>query len=264
MTLWAEETGDGPPVVLLHAGIADAEMWDPQWASLAAAGHRVVRCDLPGFGRTPLERGPVSPAGEVVALLDARGIDRAALVGASMGGLVALEAAIARPERVRALVLADAPLPDHEFSATVTEGWEAEEDALERGDVDAAVEACLRLWVDGPSRRSDEVDPGLRATVGAMQRQAFGLQLAVGEDSEDVPLVPDVPERLGEVRAPALVIAGELDVVDFREIADRLARELPGAAGGARTIAGAAHLPSLERPSDFDALVVPFLAERAD
>ena len=264
MTLWAEETGAGPPVVLLHAGVADARMWEPQWASLAAAGHRVLRCDLPGFGRTPLQRGPVSPAGEVVALLDAHGIERAAFVAASMGGLVALEIAIARPERVSALVLAAAPLPDHDFSATVTGGWEAEESALERGDVEAAVEACLRLWVDGPARRPDEVDPALRASVGAMQRQAFELQLAVGEDSEDVPLVPDVPERLGEIRAPALVLVGELDVADFRDIADRLARELAGAAGGARSIAGAAHLPSLERPAAFDALAVPFLAERAE
>ena len=259
MSLWSEATGDGPPVLLLHAGVADARMWAPQWASFPAAGLRVLRCDLPGFGRTPLSPGPVSSAGEVLALLDAEGIERAAVVGASMGGLVALELAVARPERVSRLVLAGAPLPDHDFSATVTDGWEAEGTALDRGDLDAAVEACLRLWVDGPSRRPGEVDPALRASVGAMQRRAFELQLAVGEASEEVPLVPDVPARLGELEMPALVLAGELDVLDFRQIADRLARELPGAEGGARTIAGAAHLPSLERPDEFDALVLDFL-----
>ena len=91
MTLAYDETGDGPAVLLLHYTVCDRRMWDPQVPALAAAGHRVVRCDLRGYGDTPVPTAPWSNSGDVAQLLDALGIATAAVVGASGGGRVALE-----------------------------------------------------------------------------------------------------------------------------------------------------------------------------
>jgi 3-oxoadipate enol-lactonase len=256
MDLHVEVAGEGAPVVLVHAGICDSGMWDPQWASFPAV-HRTVRYDLRGFGRSPLRPGPFCHARDLLALLDRLGLERASLVGASYGGQVALELAVARPERVDRLVLVDARLPLDDWSDQLRAFAAEEEAALERGDVDAAVEANLRMWVDGPQRPPGAADPAVRERVRGMQRRAFELQLPVWEQAQEEELVPDLAQRFPEVRAPSLVLAGELDVADFRRIAERLAREVPDARHA--VVAGAAHLPSLERPAEFDELVLDFL-----
>ena len=115
----------------------------------------------------------------------------------------------------------------------------------------------LRTWVDGPRRRPEDVDPEVRARVAEMQRRAYELQLPVWETVEEEPLVGDVATRLGEVRARTLVVVGEEDMPDMHQIADRLVREIPDVRRA--SIADTAHVPSLERPREFDALVLPFL-----
>jgi 3-oxoadipate enol-lactonase len=257
MTLHHAVRGDGPAVLLVHAGIADGRMWEPLAERLAAAGHRVVTCDLRGFGRTPLQPGVVSNAGDLVALLDALGIAAAAVVGASFGGHVALELALSAPERVRALALLAASLDAFDESAEL-QAFDAEETAaLERDDLDAAVAANVRMWV---TRGGRDADPAVVALVAAMQRDAFVAQ--AGVDAELEAFDPPVAERLGEIAAPAFVAVGADDVADFHRIAERLAAELP-AARPVVTIAGAAHLPALERPDAVAELLVAFLADVA-
>jgi 3-oxoadipate enol-lactonase len=243
-------TGAGPPVVLVHAGICDSGMWDPQWRSLAGS-HRLLRLDLRGFGRSPLPPEPYSNARDVLDVMDAAGIDRAALVGASLGGSVVLEVAVAAPERVSALVLAGSGLPAHAWSQDVRDYWAVEEAAIERGDLDAAADANVRFWV-GPA------DAVVRAQVRAMQLRALEVQVPVGEAAPDEPLVAGLNDRLGEIAAPALVVVGALDHADIHAIAARLVDALPHATRA--EIPAAAHLPSLEQPAAFGAAVAPFLA----
>jgi 3-oxoadipate enol-lactonase len=100
----------------------------------------------------------------------------------------------------------------------------------------------------------------VRERVGEMQRRAFELQVGV-DDVEEVRLVPDLVDRLGEIRAPTLVIVGEEDQPDLHEVADRLERGIADARRA--TMAGAAHVPSMERPHEFDELVLGFLKETA-
>jgi 3-oxoadipate enol-lactonase len=256
MELHVEAAGKGSPVVLLHAGVCDSRMWDPQWNAVTAA-HHAVRCDLRGYGRSPLPPAPWSHARDLLALLDGRGIERTALVAASFSGRVALEVALARPRLVDALVLVDATLPDHPWSQEVRAFGAEEDAALERGDLDGAVEANLRTWVDGRRRDPGVVDPEVRERVRRMQRRAFELQLAAGEEADEEQLVADVEQRLGEVGVPALVVVGEHDVADVHAIAERLARELPDARRV--VVGGAAHLPSMERPGQFNDLLLGFL-----
>jgi 3-oxoadipate enol-lactonase len=231
-------------------------MWEPQWETFRPS-HRMLRYDMRGFGRSPVGPGSYSNAGDLIDLLEQQGVAKASLVGVSMGGRVALEVAIARPELVDALVLVGAGFPGHVWSAEMNAADKAEMAALTGGDLDAAVEVTLSTWVDGPRRSPEDVDPEVRALVAEMQRRAYELQLPVWETAEEEPLVGDLAERIGEVGAPTLVLVGEEDVPDMHEIAGRLERELPNARRA--SIADTAHVPSLERPREFDQLVLPFL-----
>lgn len=256
MSAWHDLRGAGPPVVLLHAGVADSRLWEPQLRSFPRS-HSVLRVDLPGFGKSPFETNPVSFRGAVRDAMDAEGIDRAALVGVSLGGNTSLALTLESPERVSALVLVGAGLPDHEWSKEVESSWAAEEEALERGDLDAAVAANLRMWLAGPRRDLDDIDPALREVVAEMQTQAFRQQQG-HDDVRMLRLEPPESDRLGEVGVPTLVLTGDEDVTDIHSIADRLADGIPGAERA--TIADAAHLPNLERPDEFDRIVLDFLA----
>jgi 3-oxoadipate enol-lactonase len=255
--IYAEVAGEGPAVALVHEGICDSRMWDAQWESWSRS-YRLLRLDLRGFGRSPLGSGPYAHARDVIGVLEHHGIEGAALVGVSLGGRVALEVALARPDLVRALVLVAPGLPGHEWSQGLRDAWVEEEEAFDAGDLDRAVEVSLRTWVDGPGRPPGDVDPEVRRRVGEMQRDAFELQR---DWIDEEPLVPDVAERLAEIAAPTLVLVGQEDQPDMQAIAERLAREIPVAR--LATIPATAHVPSMERPREFDELVLPFLEEAA-
>jgi pimeloyl-ACP methyl ester carboxylesterase len=258
MPLYHEVAGTGPAVVLVHEGIADSRMWDRQFARWPGS-FRVVRYDIAGFGRSPLRGGPFSHSRDLLELLDQLAIEKAALVGGSLGGRIALDTALAAPERVVALVLVAPGLPGWEWSEHVREFGEAEEAALEAGDMDSAVELNLRLWVDGPRRGPDAVDPAVRAFVGRMQRLAFeNLEAAYAQDPPPGP--EERPDGVpADVRAPTLLVVGDEDVPDMLAISERLERELPDARRV--VMQGVAHVPSLERPDEFERIVLGFLRE---
>ncbi|MDX6521125.1 MAG: hypothetical protein QOF08_1730 [Gaiellales bacterium] len=258
MGLYHQLEGEGEPLVLVHAGICDSRMWDPQWQTFAA-GHRLLRYDMRGFGRSPIPPEPYSHAADLAALLDSQAITGAALVAVSMGGRVALELAVARPDLVSRLVLSGPGLPDHDWSQAVRDYGAAEDAAIEAGDLDAASEINVRFWVDGPGRTPDQVDARVRNLVHEMQLRALELQVEAGEAAEEMPLAEGLGDRLAEVAVPTLVLIGEHDVGDMHVVADRIAAAVPGARR--EQIAGTAHLPSMERPVAFDSLVLGFLAQ---
>lgn len=255
--LWYETEGDGPAVVFLHEGIADRRMWEPQVGAFVAEGYRAVRYDLRGYGESQLAPGPFSNVGDLVALLGHLGIEQPTLVGASYGGRVALEFAVEHPGRVRALILVGAALRDTDWSDDVARFGAEEDVLLEAGDVDAAVELNLRMWVDGPSRGPDEIDPQVRELVREMQRRAFDVQLASPDAGPDAPLDPPASARLAEIRAPTLIVVGELDQPDILRVAEQLSGGIPRTR--IEVIAGTAHVPSMEMPAEFNRLVLEFL-----
>jgi 3-oxoadipate enol-lactonase len=257
VSVWHDVSGQGPAVVLLHAGLADSRMWEHQVGPFSES-HTVVRVDFPGFGHSRIEASPVSLSGSVQKAMDAAAIDRAAIVGVSLGGRAAVELAAESPERVAALVLVGPGIDDHEWSAEVESFGAAEEEALARGDLEAAIETNLQMWLAGPRRTLDAIQPDVRELVAGMQRHAFEAQ----KEQPDLRLErvdPPASERLGEIDVPTLVITGDEDVGDIHQIADRLMREIPGARRA--TMPEVAHLPNLERPEEFNRLVLGFLAE---
>lgn len=246
------------PAVLLHAGVADRRMWDGVWEALTA-DRAALRPDLRGYGdSTSRPVGAVLHYADVVTTMDTVGIERAHVVGASLGAGVAVELALVAPERVASLLLVGpgGSLIEHP-SEWLSAAWRAEVDALEAGNVDAAVEANLRAWVDGPNRTAEEVDPDVRALVGEMQRRAFEVT-ADWDDVEEDELDPPAIGRLADVAVPTLVLVGEDDSGAIIAVADRLAEEVPDP----RLIRwpGVAHLPSMERPAEFAALAREWFA----
>jgi 3-oxoadipate enol-lactonase len=248
--------GEGAPVLLIHAGVADRRMWEPQ-LSTWPPGHRLIRCDLTGFGRSPVGSPILHHAADVAELLRSLEVAGATVVGASMGGRVAMEVAVAHPDLLGALVVADAGLPDFDWSDRVRSFGAAEDEAMARRDLDAATEVNVRMWVDAGPEHAATVDPAVRDLVWRMQRQALDLQAPMWEDLDEELLVPTLSDRLPEIGVPTLVVTGDADVEDFRRIGDLLASKIPGARRA--RIPGAAHLPSLERPDAFDAAVRAFL-----
>lgn len=221
-------------------------MWEPQWRALTER-FRTVRCDLRGFGDSPLPPESFNNADDVLQLLDALGIERANVVGASFGGRVALELACAWPERVETLVLLcsawEGVDPDPALASFAAE----EARLLDAGDVDGAVGLNVRTWV-GP-----DASDAARALVERMQRRAFEVQLEAGDDVLDEERDVDP----GAVRARALLVAGALDFPRFRQIAAALADRIPEAEHMELEWAG--HLPSLERPDPVTELLLRFL-----
>jgi pimeloyl-ACP methyl ester carboxylesterase len=254
MKLPHTERGEGPAVVLLHAGIAHRGMWDEHLEPLAAGGHRVIAVDLPGFGDAVPEDGPVAHWEDVVETMDALEIGRAVLLGNSFGAAVALRAAALHPLRFAALLLFSAgDAPEPEPSAQLLAAWEAEEQALEAGDARRAAEAVASSWV------RPEASEEVRRRVAAMQRRNYEHRAA--EDREQAPdPLEEEPALIARITCPVLLVAGERDMVDFTSAPGKLAEKLPDA----RTteIPACGHLPPLEAPDRFRALVIESLVQQ--
>ncbi len=252
---------DRTPLLLLHAGVADSRMWQPIMPRLESA-RRVLAPDLRGFGTRPLAKEAFSHVDDLIELLDREGIERAAIVGASFGGRIAIDLTLLHPQRVAALVLAAPALGGWDWSEETRAFGAREDELLESGEVDAAVDLNVRTWVDGRGRGPEDVDSAVRELVREMQRRAFEHVLdaySAEPHPDERELDPPAAGRLGELAAPTLVIVGDLDLPDFPRIAARIAEEAQSAR--VLEIAGVAHLPALERPELFAEFVLAYLNE---
>jgi 3-oxoadipate enol-lactonase len=234
-------------VLLLHAGIADRRMWREQIAALEAAGHRVLAPDLPGFGYAALEPPTVDYVAFAVDVLDGP----AAVVGCSFGGRVALEVAGSRPDLVSRLVLVAPGLGSIEWSEGSQTGFAEEEAILEQGDLAGAAAQQARMWL-APNASAEVWE-----LTEAMIVRSYDQQLPVEGEVRAVWPEPSAETRLGELDVPALLVVGDADRPELVSLAERLVRELPDAR--LETIAGAGHLPSLERPHELNRLLLDFL-----
>ena len=234
-------------VLLLHAGIADRRMWAPQVAALEAAGHRALAPDLPGFGDAPLEPGVVDYVAFAADQLDGP----AAVVGCSFGGRVALELALARPELVDRLVLVAPGLGSWDWSEEAQAGFAEEEEALVRGDLEAAAAQQAEMWL-APAA-ADEV----RDLTVSMTIRSYEQQLPMDGKVRSSWPQPSAEDRVGELDVPTLVVVGSEDLPDLRAICARLAAEIRGAR--LDVVEGAGHLPGLERPDELNRLLLDFL-----
>jgi pimeloyl-ACP methyl ester carboxylesterase len=258
-TLHAVEDGSGPPIVLLHAGIADLRAWDAMVPYLTGAGYRVVRYDQRGFGRTVTEDVSFSNRADCIAVLDTLGIGQAVLVGNSRGGQIAIDTAIEFPDRIAALVGGGTGPGGFEGDPTPREIEITEEgDALESAEVldaDAIADFDVRLWVDGVDQPTDRVPSEIREAVREMDRPQY-LPDVVG--GQPIPLDQCANDRLADLRCPVLAVAGSLDLSHMTQSAHRF----ESAAPNARAIIwdDVAHMIGMEQPERLANAIVEFLA----
>jgi 3-oxoadipate enol-lactonase len=252
-TLSFDDRGAGPAVVLIHGHPFDRSMWAPQLEPLSAR-FRVLAPDLRGYGESPVTPGTVTMAdlaGDVSALLDSLEIEAAAVVGLSMGGLVAMELALARPERWWALGLIATT------AAPLTEGERQDRcgmaGRLESEGMEAAVETM------GPRLFGPSPPPGAVAEIERVMRRTdpAGAAAALRGRAER----PDYRPGLGKLEMPVLVCTGSEDAYSTAEIT----AELVGSLRAPRVLLlpGIGHLPNLERPEEFNRELLDFLTASA-
>ena len=246
-------SGTGVPLLLIHAGIADSRMWEPQ-ATTFGARFDLIRPDLRGYGDSELPPVPYSMRADLVALLDHLAIDRTHVIGCSMGGTVAIDLALEHPDRVQRLVLVGSGVSGSNLGEADQHLF-ADIDAAEKsGDLAAVNRAEVRLWVDGPRRPEGTAPAAVRELVLDMNGRAMRSNFAAAPHQR---LDPPAVNRLHEIVAPTLVVVGDQDLPHANENADLLTSKIKGARKA--VIHDAAHLPSLERPEDFNRVVLDFL-----
>jgi pimeloyl-ACP methyl ester carboxylesterase len=237
----------------MHSGISDSRMWDPQWKVLSRNFH-AIRFDARGFGSSADPRRPYTLHGDAMEVLDALEIEKAAVVGSSMGGYAALDMAIALPHRVSALVLVTAAPSGWTHTPDIRAQWDAVDAAYESRGIDAANELEMKMWIDGPFRAPDVVDREIRRQAATVNRVLLERQATFEIEPGD--LEPPAVGRLAEVKVPTLVITGELDQPSILGGAFEVSR---GTGAEHVEIENSAHFPNLEHPTEFNRALTDFL-----
>ncbi|MFH8339426.1 alpha/beta fold hydrolase [Streptomyces sp. AM6-12] len=237
------------PLLLLHGHPFDRTMWDPQVARFSAE-RRVIAPDLRGYGASPVTPGTVPfarHADDLAELLDFLGVDAFVAVGLSMGGQIAMECCARFGDRVRGLVLADT------FATPETPEGKRGRRAM-----------ADRLLAEGMRGYADEVLERMVAPYADARVKAHvhGMMTATSPEGAAASLRgraerPDYRPVLARVSAPALVLVGADDTYTPVPDTEALHAVLPDSA--LEVVEGAAHLPNLERPEEFNRALAAFL-----
>jgi pimeloyl-ACP methyl ester carboxylesterase len=251
------EDGKGPAIVFLHAGVADKRMWRDQMAAFADR-HRVIAYDRRGFGESRYAPETFSHMQDLGAVLDGLAIEQACLVGCSQGGRFAVDFALAHPKRVSKLVLVapaigGAPQPE-QLPPDIDDLLQQAERAQDQQHVDLVNRIEAHLWLDGPR----SVDGRVQGSARDLFLRMNIIPLKSPSPGTDTP-AKDSFKRLKEIVAPTLIIWGDLDFPHLQERCAKLLKRIKGAKSA--LMPGTAHLPNLEQPKQFNALLEAFLSE---
>lgn len=249
-TIHYEVAGEGDPVVLIHGGYGDRRMWDEQIGPLSRL-FKVVRYDHRGFGRSSRPHGVYSPASDLTALLDHLGIERAHLVGNSMGGTFAIDFALMHPERVRSLTLINAGADGYPY---------ATEDLERLGDVFRAAESgsaetAITLFITNPMLDVARTMPKVRRAVELMLNDNRGIFTLAAWPQQK--LTPPAYSQLGGIMVPTLAIIGAQDAAGARAASNATAVSIPGSK--IERVEGGDHLVHMEKPEAVNKLLIEFL-----
>jgi pimeloyl-ACP methyl ester carboxylesterase len=254
--IYYEIAGQGQPLVMIHAGVADHRQWNNEFAHFADR-FRVVRYDMRGYGQSEPVAGEYSHLLDLSALLDYLHLDPPfVLMGCSMGGTLAMDLALARPSQVGALIMVGSGPSGLELDVPRPTKFEEAEKADEAGDLDRLAEIETQIWFDGMGRTPAQVDQRMRQLAYEMDRLALGheaKELGKRLPNAQVPAAG----RLSELSMPVLVIVGEHDIPFIQAAADYMEARIPSARQV--VIQDAAHLSNMDQPEAFRRLVNAFL-----
>lgn len=248
---------DGAPIVLVHSAVVNRRAWDGVVPHLVEAGYRVIAYDMRGFGESTSEEVEFTGHGDLLAVLDHFGLERAAVAGNSMGAHFALDAVLEAPERFIAYAWIGGGISGFDKDPDPAEEalFQAESDAEDAGEWDLAAELDAQIWMDGPGQPATRVPPEIRAKFVAMDRELLEPGRVYGNRQ---PAGTPAIDRLAGVRVPTLVVIGELDTAGTRAAAERVAADVPGAR--IVRMPDVAHIVGLEQPEMLAALIVELLA----
>lgn len=254
--LYYETAGQGVPFVMIHAGVADSRQWNNEF-EFFARNYQVVRYDMRGYGKSEPVDGEFNHMDDLIAVLNALEIrEPVILMGCSMGGGLAMDFALTHPSRVKALILVGSGPRGLELDVPSPAKFADAEKAFEAGDLDLVAEIETQIWFDGTGRTPEQVNQGMRKLLYEMNRQALAheaKQLGQRLPNAETPAF----DRLGELKIPVLIIVGAHDTPYILAAADYMAERIPSAQKV--TIEDAAHLPNMDHPEKFQAIVMKFL-----
>jgi pimeloyl-ACP methyl ester carboxylesterase len=245
VTLYYEDEGAGSPVLLIHGHTQDRRIWDPVMPGLREAGIRVLRPDLRGHGRSARPGSGYhwsDHAADMAAVLDDAGVVSVTVVGYSIGAGIALEMALTMADRVGSLVLMSPVMPDRHFEPAFMENLRQ---VARVARTDGIVAAMAGPSAESPLFEFSFTKPGVREAAERITRDFPGAEyLATERDAVERSWA--VPDRLAEIEAPTLVLAGDSETPGFRAWAEEAAAGIPGAR--LKVFVGCGHLLPLEEP----------------
>jgi pimeloyl-ACP methyl ester carboxylesterase len=252
--LYYEEMGQGHPLIMMHGGLLDRRMWDDQF-EIFAKMYRVVRFDVRNHGDSKGIPDTFKHYEDLRKVLSQLNIEKAAIMGLSLGGRIAIDFAIAYPENTSAIILAAPGASGYEFkSEAFQKNNEKLEQAFAQGDIKRGIEYFQQAWTDGPHRDPSQVDQSVREKVKNM-----ALNTLQDWESRSImnELEPPAIGRLDEIQAPTLAVVGDLDMPGILAIVDLVIANVSGAKKV--IIPGAAHMVNMEKPEEFNRIVLDFL-----
>lgn len=251
--LYYEVAGEGEPLVLVHGFTLDTRMWNDQFAEFSKH-YKVIRYDIRGFGKSsnPVEGKQYSNHIDLKTLLDNLRIDKANILGLSMGGAIAISFTLEYPEYVKSLIPIDSSLDGFNYSKNFLEYIISIFTIAKEKNLDDA----LDFFINGPlfeaTMRNPVVANRMRHLVGSYN----GWRL-LHNDPQREP-VPSPNSRLDEIKCPIFTVVGEYDIPDFHRIADKISNEAPNARK--LVIKGVGHMSNLEDPETFNKEILSFLS----
>ena len=242
-------------MLLIHAGVADSRMWQKQLDAFSDQ-YQLITYDMRGFGQSQMPAGTFCNYKDALGILDHLGIEQAIVMGISFGGLIAIDLALAHPERIKTVIVGAPSVSGDTPSDRIKAFWEAEEAAFDDGDLDKATWLNVEFWVDGPDRGAEEVENGVRDLVYEMQLAIFKMDIP--DDIDEIALDPPAIGRLGEIKCPTLILVGDKDLPEKVTLAETLQTEISGSKRV--VLPGVGHMLNMEHSDQFNRAVLDFLA----
>jgi len=256
--LYYETAGEGPPLVLIHAGFLDSRMWDDQF-QLFPKGARVIRYDVRGYGKSSQPGEEYSDAEDLFALLKHLNIESASILGVSNGGRIALDFVSVHPSMVNSLILvspgiggykSSGPEEDREWEELDKKG-DLQDLAISENRIDDAINMDLEIWASAQSATSkSRILEIAKANSHIHKNPPNKLQKS-----------PEPPAftKLNQIHIPTILIVGDRDVKGMQLMTKRLHELIPGSK--LSVIRGADHIANMSRPEEFNAIVSSFLQQ---
>jgi len=246
-----EVRGQGSPLILIHGGLLDRRMWDEQ-VPVFAESSRVIRYDVRGYGQSQMPKVPYSDARDLAELLGFLGIEKATVLGLSLGSGIALDFALQYPDMVETLLLAAPSINGYKMTtAEMRQLWQALVAAVQANDR----ARLFDLWANDPMMPQEEEYPAAHQQYRELLSEySFVHYFSRGLQQ---PLVPGAAERLAEVQVPTLIIVGDRDSEEVFTQAELLAAGI--ATSRKVVVPGARHMLNMEQPEEFNRIVLEFL-----